>query len=131
MELYCSCTEETGSLHGEAARTLRLSVCLRLVTVLTFTPNTVILGLSSQTWLPRQSNEFLQDFLLQTRPGQIVHLANKDLIIISVVIRIKWTKEKIASWLNHQSDFKPPTEYQCSLRVQRYKNQLKLCYDKL
>ena len=52
--------------------------------------------------------------------GQIVHLANKDLIIISVVIRIKWTEEKIASWLNHQSDFKPPTEYQCSLRVQRY-----------
>ena len=38
--------------------------------------------------------------------GQIVHLANKDLIIISVVIRIKWTKEKIASWLNHQNDFK-------------------------
>ena len=27
--------------------------------------------------------------------GQIVHLANKDLIIISVVIRIKWTEEKL------------------------------------
>lgn len=38
--------------------------------------------------------------------GQIVHLANKDLIIISVVIRIKWTEEKIADWLNHQNDFK-------------------------